>query len=173
MATGILIVAALLVIGLTLDGSTAMPAAAAAAADHQATDRSTDTGESPVAEQLANPFIIECGGSGQWCTDDETCCQSQKTQKWSCCPIGGAVCCPEPPPLSRGPTPTQRCCPPDFPVCNLTTGLCDKRWGGGSVRSAGGTSPASVPMIPVRTAHEADGPHKPAEQAASDVRAAA
>jgi len=55
---------------------------------------------------------IDCGG-GASCPDTNTCCRNGEGG-FSCCPVKDASCCAD----------YVHCCPPDHPVCDLTTGSC-------------------------------------------------
>eukprot|EP00946_MAST-07B_sp_MAST-7B-sp1_P000639 g639.t1 len=58
---------------------------------------------------------IDCGG-GASCPSGNTCCRNG-SGGFSCCPVVDATCCSD----------YVHCCPPEHPVCDLSTGSCTAR----------------------------------------------
>jgi hypothetical protein len=58
---------------------------------------------------------VDCGG-GASCPTGNTCCRNG-SGGFSCCPVVDASCCPD----------YVHCCPPEHPVCDLSTGSCTAR----------------------------------------------
>lgn len=80
---------------------------------------------------------VECG-DGSSCPDGSTCCQSADGS-YGCCPVSSATCCSD----------HVHCCPPDFPVCDMSRGECTSS-------SIQGKNKLSVPFMTRITAIKAD-----------------
>jgi hypothetical protein len=80
----------------------------------------------PLASQrpasvVAAPADQTCP-DGSSCPDTATCCD-QGDGTFACCPVAQATCCSD----------NVHCCPPEYPVCDVSGGQCRRS----AVRGAG------------------------------------
>eukprot|EP00949_MAST-11_sp_MAST-11-sp1_P002559 g2559.t1 len=71
---------------------------------------------------------VDCGG-GASCPDDNTCCPNG-AGGYGCCPTRHATCCSD----------DVHCCPPEYPVCDETSGQCKAAEDSASVSMVAGIS---------------------------------